>query len=165
MEIINKRYIKLDKFDIYGRIVKSTNNDEYSSNLLKLMFDYEKNEKCFIREIYLSRDSKKLGRVIDLNNLPIKRNTIKNAIVFAALSDDIEMLKRLNKYIYKNEVYPFEIEDDLLNYILENSIDINEYLEREYTRIIYDEKLNKLEEGYIYQEKELDNIKKLHKNY
>ena len=37
MEIVNKNYIKLDRFDILGRIVQTVGNDIYSSNLYRLL--------------------------------------------------------------------------------------------------------------------------------
>lgn len=163
MELVNKKYIKLDKFDVYGRLVKSTGKEEYSANLIRLMFDFEKEKKYFIREFYLDKNSKKINKLIDVNNLPIKRDIIRNAIIFAILSNNFDIAEKLKKFLFEIQVYPYEL-GDLLDYVLENSIDINEYYNGEMTKIIYNENLNEIEQGYIYQEKKDRLIKILEKN-
>jgi len=162
LELVNKKFIKLDKFDIYGRLVKTTENidNEFISNLIRLFFDYEKENKCFIKEFYIHVNDTQFNEIIDINNIPIRRDGIRNAALFAFLTNNLDLAKKLEEFIHKKIVYPYEL-GNLLDYVLENSIDINEYYDGERKKIIYDEKSNKLEEGYIYSKTELKKIKKI----
>ena len=65
------------------------------------------------------------------------------------LNNDIDIAIKLKPYIYKKSVLPTEL-GDMLDYVLEHNIDICEYLNGENLRIIYNDKLNKFEKGYIY---------------
>ena len=87
--------------------------------------------------------------ILDLNKIPITRNSLFSATLFAIYSGEVEVAQKLQKYFYKDKIYKEEI-PDLFNYVLEHSIDMNEYFNGERKRLVYSNTNNKLEEEYIY---------------
>lgn len=154
MELVNNKYIEIDRFDIFGGQVEASDQGDkakmrYFDKLIRTLLDYEKQKKKFIMSIYIDKDSDYAKKYVNFNNITIRRQAIINAILLAMLNNDIDIAIKLKTYIYKKSVLPTEL-GDMLDYVLEHNIDICEYLNGENLRIIYNDKLNKFEKGYIY---------------
>ena len=151
MEIINNRYIKIDKTDIFYQLVelsesKNTYMSQYFQTLLSTMFEYEKENKLFVKELYLNRDDFSEDILLNIN---IKRHTLLNAYVIANLNGNADLAAEIGKLLNNKEV-TFEQLGDLKEFILDHCININEYYDGEVKKIIYNSKENTLEKGYIY---------------
>lgn len=160
MNLINKEYIKIDHLDIFEETLKASDEENkekliFFQKLLHTITDYKKKNKHHIGIVYIKISELKNPKILNISEIPIERQTILNAILYATFNNDIDMIKRLiSKTIMKNEVLPSELEDTILDYILDHSIDMNEYLTDEKERLIYSDKSNQLEKGYIYRIKE-----------
>lgn len=156
MELINNNFIKLSKIDIFLEIQNQENIAKlnFFQRLLNVILEYERLEKVKVDYIYISIKNLLDLNILDLNKIPITRNILFNATLFAIYSGEVEVAQKLRKYFYKDKIYKEEI-PDLFNYVLEHSIDMNEYFNGERKRLVYSNTNNKLEEEYIYT---LDNL-------
>lgn len=162
MELINNEYIKLDRLDIFGGQIEAfeENNKQkskYYSNLIALLFDYEEVQKKFLKSIYINKESSLVKKYINFDNIVITRQTIINALLLAMINDETDIALNLQPFLKKNKIFINDL-GDLLNYVLEHSIDINEYFNGEQVKIIYNEQSNSFENGYIYNNDELKNV-------
>ena len=151
MELINNNFIKLSKIDIFLEIQNQENIAKlnFFQRLLNVILEYERLEKVKFDYIYMSIKDLLDLNILDLNKIPITRNSLFNATLFAIYSGEVEVAQKLQKYFYKDNIYKEEI-PDLFNYVLEHSIDMNEYFNGERKRLVYSNTNNKLEEEYIY---------------
>lgn len=151
MELINNNFIKLSKIDIFLEIQNQENIAilNFFQRLLNVILEYERLEKVKFDYIYMSIKDLLDLNILDLNKIPITRNNLFNATLFAIYSGEVEVAQKLRKYFYKDKIYKDEI-PDLFNYVLEHSIDMNEYFNGERKRLVYSNTNNKLEEEYIY---------------
>lgn len=151
MELINNNFIKLSKIDIFLEIQNQENIAKlnFFQRLLNVILEYERLEKVKFDYIYMSIKDLLDLNILDLNKILITRNSLFNATLFAIYSDEVEVAQKLRKYFYKDKIYEEEI-PYLFNYVLEHSIDMNEYFNGERKRLVYSNTNNKLEEEYIY---------------
>jgi len=159
MELINNEYIKLDKLDIFGGQIEALEESdkqkgEYYSKLISSLLDYEKQKKKFIKSIYIDKESTFVKKFINLDDLTITRQTIINALLLSMMKNETHMILKLQPYLQKNKIFINEL-GDMLDYVLDHNIDINEYFNGEQAKIIYNEQENNFEKGYIYNNEEL----------
>lgn len=155
MELANNQYIKLNKFDIIKEILKATDEEDNSKtiffqNLLRTVMDYEKKNKLHIECFYIGINELQNQEFFKISEIPITRQTLLNAILIAIFNNDIDIAQKITSFIIKKELLPSEL-GDLLDYILNNSIDMKEYIDGEKERFIYNVQENKIEKEYIFQ--------------
>ena len=148
MELVNKKYVKINKFNIFTQIVVSGANKEkvdFFQNLLNVVMNYERDSKHreFINEFYVSVD------YINIYDTQITREIIMNALVYASLTSDFHMVKEITPYLYAKS-YNYSDGNDTLDYILEHGISPDEYIDGEKERLIFNSDTNTFESGYIY---------------
>ena len=151
MELINNHYIKIDKYDIFVGIVKASETkniykQEYFKNLIDTLLEYEKESKINISEIFLPVNDFTKEEIL---NIPIKRQTILNAYVFANISGEKVLSAKINKFLSKKEVFSSELVN-ISDYILDHSMNIDEFFDGESIRFIYDDHNKKIKNGYIF---------------
>ena len=145
MELVNKKYIKFDMPD------KELENLFTSMNATILY--YETNNRSYIEEVFISVDSlPKRYRT----STPIKRNILRNAYVYANLNSDSFEASVIARFLNNKSVMPFEL-DDILDYVLEHSKDLNEIYDGEKIRFIYDVENDSLDKDYIYGDTKKNN--------
>ena len=151
MELINNNFIKLSKIDIFLEIQNQENIAKlnFFQRLLNVILEYERLEKVKFDYIYMSIKDLLDLNILDLNKIPITPNNLFKANLFSIYSGEVEVDQKIQKYFYKDKIYKEEI-PDLFNYVLEHSIDMNEYFNGERKRLVYSNTNNKLEEEYIY---------------
>lgn len=163
MEIINKRYIKVDRLDIYGQLLEASdeNNksiEKYNNKFIKNLLNYDQGKRLKSSVIYIDKDSDYFKKNnIRFENIPITRQTIINAMFLSMINEEIDMSIKLKQFLSKDKILPNEL-GDLLDYVLENNVSVAEYFEGEERKLIYNEEKNELEIGYINNN---ENIKKL----
>lgn len=159
MKIINDEFILIDRFEIFGGEITANDNKDkrkanYFNKFIHALIEYEKETGKFVKGVYIKRDSKYSDIFKDVK-YKISRNDILNAILYATLNNEYNIAKRLSDIIVKKDKYYYD--DTLLsNYIINHSMDINEYLDGEKTKLVYNDINNKFENDYIY-----NNVKKL----
>ena len=159
MYLVNEEYIEINEFGIFTEIVRASDKNDFKrvkffEQLLQIVLNYKKKNKRNIETIYIRISDLKEPEMLKISEIPIERQVILNALLYAAFENDIDMIKEISSLsIGKNELLSNEL-GNTLNYILCHSIDMNEYLTNEKERIIYNERLKELETGYIYQSKE-----------
>ena len=154
MELINREYIKIDRFDIFGEQLKATEQNDkqksiYFSKLIRLLFDYEKEEKKFIKSIYINNESNFVKKHVNFEEVIIKRQTIINAILLLMIKNETYIALKLKTFLHKDKIFISEL-GDMLHYVLDHNVDINECFNGEQAKIIYNEQTNNFEKGYIY---------------
>ena len=171
MELINKQYIRLNEYEIFLEIVKASdehNNEKvnFFEKLLETFMNYKKANRIHnIGYIYISINDLIHKDNLNIESIPITRETIMNAALYALYNNDVDIASRLSKFFERRETIPYEL-GELSDYVLTYGIDMSEYFNnklfnRPSTHIIYNEIKNKLEEGYIYQEDIIHKTKKL----
>lgn len=155
MNLVNYEYVKLDQFLIFSKIIEaSEKNDhnklEFFQKIIRTIKKYEKINRTHINEFYIRISDIENKGYFETKEITVEREIILNAILFAAYNNDIEMLKSLTKIpIQKCELSAPELGANL-DYILNHSININEYIMGEEKQIVYNVNENKLEKAYIY---------------
>jgi len=159
MNIVNNEFIKFDEFTIFCEIVKASdeNNDnklEFFQKIISTIMKYKKENKTHSNEFYIRITDLENQEYIKIQEIPVERQTILNAILFAAYNNDIDMLNKLTLIpIQKYELSQEELGENL-DYILTHSMDINEYIYGEEDRIVYNIKESKLEKTYVFKEQQ-----------
>ena len=153
MELVNKKYVKMHKFDIFTEMVKVGANEEkqdeervsFFQKMLNVVMEYERNTKprTYVEEFYVSVDD------LDISDAEITRDTIINAIVYASITKDFHMVKEITPYLYCKRYKVVEGNDDL-DYILEHGMDTDTFIDGEEEKLIYHPNSETLEYGYIH---------------
>lgn len=157
MEIVNSEYIKFYRFDLFHEIVKAdfeTNKrtKKFFENVVKSVLQYDREQKGNLVDIiYIKIDSLKDYGIINLSNVPISRQCLLNAMLYAVYSGDIVKLQVLSVLMEMEEIMPNQL-GDMLSYVLEHSMDFNERMDGECERYIYFVKTKRIEKGYIYSD-------------
>ena len=153
MELVNKKYVKMYKFDIFTEMGKvgateKEQDDEkvaFFQKMLNTVMDYERNSKhrTFVEEFYVSVD------YIDIEDADVTRQTIINALVYASITKDFRMVKEITPYLYCKR-YKVVHGNDVLDYILEHGMDTDTLIDGEEEKLIYHPNTESLEYGYIH---------------
>jgi len=157
MEIINNQYVEVSRYDVF-KIMLAANEmqnehlSELCSQLFTTILDYDRQKKCVVPEVYVSTSSPLFTGASEIMSIPVKWESVRNACVNATLDDKFAISYRLSLALIKKEVYPDDLQD-LLNYVLENGIDVRERVYGEQERPIYDEQSNTIKEGKIFESK------------
>ncbi len=148
MEFINKFYVKVDKQDLINYV----NDKIYDSSLVLEMLDsineYEKNTGDDVSSFYLSVISKYYRSLSNYFSIPIKRDILINAYMQSLILEKNMEMSSLSEFIINKELN-FKENCNLFNYVLEHSMDIDEFLNGQKEKLIFNEKTG-LEMGYIY---------------
>ena len=147
MELVNKNYAKLNRDDIYSGYLNGYQTDKekykYYQKVVAALSKYENRRRKDLPEIYVERK--------DLSEeIPIKRQTLINAYLYACLNGKMDIANKIKNYIVEKEVSLNELGEELSDYVLEHSININEYFDEEHLRPIYSNEEEKIKEGYIF---------------
>ena len=155
MELVNKKYVKMNKSDIFLQLVRAGATEEvqniekvnFVQNLLNVVMDYERSGKyrIYLSDFYLKIDD------IDIKDTEITRDTIVNALVYASITSDYSMVEKIKPYLYKKS-YVVSIGNDILDYILEHGIGIDELIDGENEKLIFNSNTNSLEPGFIFED-------------
>ena len=153
MELVNKKYVKMHKFDIFTEMVKVGATEEkqdeervsFFQKMLNVVMEYERNTKprTYVEEFYVSVDD------LDISDAEITRDTIINALVYASITKDFHMVKELTPYLYCKR-YKVVVGNDDLDYILEHGMDTDTFIDGEEEKLIYHPETESLEYGYIH---------------
>lgn len=166
MNLVNYEYVKLDRCLIFYGIVTATDdkNDDkvdFFQKIIRTIMDYERANKTLINEFYIKISDIETQEHLKDIEITVERQMILNAILYAAYNMDIEMLQKLTATpIQKHQLSQDELGDNL-DYILNHSINLNEYINGEKERIVYDVKENKLEKAYIFKHQENKSYQRL----
>ena len=152
MELVNKKYVKMHKFDIFTEMVKVGATEEkqdeervsFFQKMLNVVMEYERNTKprTYVEEFYVSVDD------LDISDAEITRDIIINALVYASITKDFHMVKEITPYLYCKRYKVVEGNDDL-DYILEHGMDTDTFIDGEEEKLIYHPETESLEYGYI----------------
>lgn len=159
MKLVNHNFIQLDKMDIFHEFVKSpklkvdSKKLEFFQKVFDTLSDYEREYRETINTLYISIDNLTDTTIIKVSALPIERQRLLNATLFAIYNKDFEIVSNLTSFFIKKEVLPSEL-GNVLDYVLDHSLDMNEYLEVEREKFIYFEDDNKIERGYLFTDKD-----------
>lgn len=153
MELVNKKYVKMHKFDIFTEMVKVGATEEkqdeervsFFQKMLNVVMEYERNTKprTYVEEFYVSVDD------LDISDADVTRQTIINALVYASITKDFHMVKEITPYLYCKR-YKVVVGNDVLDYILEHGMDTDTFIDGEEEKLIYHPETESLEYGYIH---------------
>ena len=151
MELANKNYVKMYKFDIFHEMVKAGATEkeqddkkvEFFQNLLSVVMNYEKETRQHIEEFYIPVDD------IDIKDTEVTRELIINALVYASITKDFKMVKEITPYLHAKR-YKLSIGNKIMDYILEHGMTTEEFIDGESEKLIYNNQSGTLEYGYIH---------------
>ena len=150
MERINKKYVMIDKIDLLCNLNDECQNVEVIKNILSCISNYERDTKDYVGDFYLSVDSSCYGELSKVFNFPIKRNSLLNAFIYAGHTKNLQMIFNLSSYLSRSAIFIDEL-GNLSDYVLEHSINFNEYIDGQEKKLIFDETKG-FYEDYIYYE-------------
>ena len=166
MNLVNYEYIKLDTFSIFTEIIKSLDEEDdarlnFFQKLNGIIMDYEREYRIHISDFYIRISDLENQQCLNIDKIPVERQIVLNSILYAVYNNDLEMLDKLTSIDIQNyEILQSELGGNL-NYILNHSMDINEYINGEEERLVYVEKESKLEKTYIFNYRKKEKSKKL----
>ena len=151
MELVNKNYVKMYKFNIFLEMVKAGATEqeqddekvEYFRNLLRTVMTYEKDTRQHIEDFYIP------VKDIDIKDTEVTREIIINALVYASITKDFKMVKEITPYLYAKR-YKISAGNEILDYILEHGMTPEEFIDGESEKLIYNSQTETLEYGYIH---------------
>ena len=151
MELVNKNYVKMYKFNIFLEMVKAGATEqeqddkkvEYFQNLLRTVMTYEKDTRQHIEDFYIP------VKDIDIKDTEVTREIIINALVYASITKDFKMVKEITPYLYAKR-YKISAGNEILDYILEHGMTPEEFIDGESEKLIYNSQTETLEYGYIH---------------
>ena len=149
MELINREYVKLDKVDLFYLLADDSSKNAVVNNLLNSIIKYEEINDVYVGNFYLSTNSSYYDELNKIYNFEISRSILLNAFVYAGYTHDLEMIFKLNPFLSKRCVSISDL-GNLADYVLDHSIDFNEYCDGEEQKLIFDESSNSFISGYIY---------------
>lgn len=168
MYLVNNEYIITTNFSMYCEIVKAADecNDnklEFFEKITRVIINYEQAKKEHIDEFYIRVSDLQKLQYVKTQEIPIARQTILNAILFAAYNNDIEILNKLTSIsIQKREIPQQELGENL-DYVLNHSMDINEYITGEREKFVYNVKEHQIEKAYVFKEQQQKSYQRLKK--
>lgn len=157
MEFINKFYVKVDKNDLLGHLQDDSLARDTILELLSIVNNYEKETSASIDSFYLSVLSNYYRDLLSIFYIPIKRDILINAYMQSLVLEDDEKMALIANSIMDSELY-FKQNCSLFNYVLEHSMDIEEFINGQTEKLVLNHKTKKLEMNYIYNT--LDKSKK-----
>lgn len=151
MELVNKNYVKMYKFDIFHEMVKAGATEkeqddkkvEFFQNLLSVVMGYEKENHRHMEEFYVP------VKDIDIKDADITREIIINALVYASITKDFKIVKEITPYLYAKR-YKLCVGNEILDYILEHGMTPDEFIDGESEKLIFNSETNSLEYGYVH---------------
>lgn len=150
MYLANKNYIKITGgiYRIYMELASS--KDIYATFWQKMLSVVSENDKTnYGKDIYISINNLIDPTIFDISKLEIERESILNASLIALYNNELEIARNLS-FFFKDISYTTEELGDLADYVLENSMSIQEYLSGNSLKYIYKENKNEIEPGYIF---------------
>lgn len=155
-EIVNKEYIKITVPNLFLlKLIAAENEESIESlnNLFNARYEYERNNRGINKEIYLSKNSECFKEIEKLGFIYIDRESLVNASMYAVSEENYRMVRFIRPYL-SEEIINYnilnEINSEVVDYILEHSMPIEECYGKEKERIIYDENTDTASKGYIY---------------
>lgn len=136
MERINKNYVRLDKFDL----LCNSENDKSGvvRDLLMCISEYEMSNNEYVGDFYMNVNGTYYSKLSSVYEFPIIRSSIINSFIYAGYKKDLNMLFQLNLFVCLDSVSLDKL-GNLSNYVLEHSIDFNEYLDGENEKLVFDD--------------------------
>jgi hypothetical protein len=148
MERVNKEYVMVNKIDLLCSLNDEIENVGVIKNILSIINNYEKDNNDYVSNFYLGVNSSYYKKLAKVFSFPIKRNSLLNAFIYAGHTKNLQMIFNLNSFLSLSEVSIDEL-GNLSDYVLEHSVDFNEYVDGQEKKLILDEKIG-FYEDYIY---------------
>ena len=152
MHLVNKNYIKITG-GIYGIYIELASSKGRTAKFWQKMLNIasESDKTNYGKDIYISINNLIDPTIFDISKLGIERESILNASLIALYNNELEIARNLS-FFFKDIFYTAEELGDLADYVLENSMSIEEYLCGNSSKYIYKENKNKIELGYIFDD-------------
>lgn len=173
MEIVNKKYIRVKKSDIFVQELpelydKSKERqlffEDMVSSILNSLKDPEgkgrRGSFIYIDEVYIPIESIRKYDFFEEQEFYVTKSTVVNATLFALINGEIETVLSLMKFLLKDKTFVNEL-GECKDYVLEHNININDYLNEEREKYIYNPIDKSINKGFIHSKDEIDNVKKL----
>lgn len=158
MERVNNSYVKINKFDLLCNF----DNDKSGviRSLLNYIFAYEKDNKgAYVGDFYMNVNGPYCSRLFSVYEFQISRNSLINSFLYAGYDKDLNMLFQLHSFVSLDFVSIDRL-GNLSSYVLEHSIDFNEFLDGEKEKLVFDDKSCTFVEKYIYDKSSIKSLKK-----
>ena len=134
---------------------------EFFQKIIRTIMAYEKSGRIHVSDFYIKISELEQYEYLKEMEVTIERQAILNAIIFAVYNNDIEILNKLRLIpIKKHQLSQSDVGENL-DYILNHSIDIQEYIIGEEERIVYNIGENKIEKRYIFNSEESKSYQRL----
>ena len=157
MERVNNSYVKINKFDLLCNF----ENDKSGviRGLLNYIFAYEKDNKgAYVGDFYMNVNGPYCSRLFSVYEFPISRSSLINSFLYAGYNKDLNMLFQLNPFVSFDFVSIDKL-GNLSSYVLEHSLDFNEYLDGEKEKLVFDDESHTFIKKCIYDKSSVKSLK------
>ena len=149
MEMINKFYYRVCKEDLLPCLDSKIYKCESLRKLLGYIDAYEKENNTSLGSFYIHTCSSYHKALANFYFYPLKQQTLINAYIQSLFLDREDMAEKIAFYMTKKELAQCDLECGLFNYILDHSMDIDEFLNGEKEKLIFDEHSHQFVMDYI----------------
>jgi hypothetical protein len=149
MEMINKFYYRVSKEDLLPCLDSKIYRSKYIRELLEYIDIYEKENNSSLGSFYIHTCSNYHKELLNFYFYPLKQETLVNAYIQSLLLGKEEMAEKISLYMTGKEFAQCDFDCGLFNYILEHSMDIDEFLNGEKEKLIFDEHSHQFVMDYI----------------
>ena len=149
MELVNKEFAKVDKVDLFY-LTSDDSSKGVADKLLKDVLQYEKENNTYVGEFYLSTDGLYYHDLNNINKFIVSRKSLLNALNYAGYTLAWDIILKLQPFISKKQVF---LEDlgNLSDYVMDHSMDFNEFCDGQEKKLIFDENSNSFKNDFIYK--------------
>ena len=158
MELVNKEFAKLDKVDLLCIASEKSSKSVAINNLLNFLVQYEKTSDDYVGEFYISTSGSYYGELNAISKATISRKSLLNSFLYAGYNLDWGVMLKLQPFISKKQVFSEEL-GALSDYVMDHSMDFNEFCDGQQEKLIFDEIDNSFKKGLIYKSDEKKHIK------
>lgn len=149
MELVNNDFAKVDKVDLLY-LTTDDSSKGVADKLLKDVLQYEKENNTYVGEFYLSTDGLYYHDLNNVNKFMVSRKSLLNALNYAGYTLAWDVILKLQPFISKKQVFLEEL-GNLSDFVMDHSMDFNEFCDGQEEKLIFDEKSNSFKNDFIYK--------------
>ena len=150
MELVNRKFAKVDKIDLLCIMVNQSIESSAVKKLITIINDYERLNKSYVGEFYLNTSGLCFHELNNISEFMVSRKVLSNAFMHAGYNHDLDVLFRLKSFVFKKQVSIKEL-GSLSDYVMEYGMNFDEFCDGQEQKLIFDESDNSFRYDFIYE--------------
>jgi hypothetical protein len=151
MELVNKVFAKVDKFDLLYIMANQSIESSAIEKLITIINDYERLNKSDVGEFYLNTSGLCFHELNNISEFMVSRKVLLNAFTYAGYNCDFDVLFNLKPFVFKKQVSIKEL-GSLFDYVMEHSMNFDEFCDGQKKKLIFDDSDDSFRYDFIYED-------------